>query len=93
LQAEKCNENQQWTSTGPSSQHIHESMARQIESQRLNFPCSWRGKGTAGGIVPVLRSLTFTAGHGLMPCPISLADSREGQQLLIALHGREKHLC
>lgn len=65
---------------------------RQIESKRPNSPCPWRGKAMAGVITPVLRSLTFTAWHGLMPSPISLADSREGQQLFVVLHGREKHL-
>lgn len=56
-------------------------------------PMFLEGESHGGCIIPVLRSLTFTAGHGLMPCPISLADSREGQQLSVALHGREKHLC
>lgn len=43
------------------------------------------------GTTPVPSSLTFAAGHGLMPCSISLADSSEGQQFLAALHGRIKN--
>lgn len=47
---------------------------------------------TARGTTPVPSSLTFAAGHGLMPCSISLADSSEGQQFLAALHGRETNI-
>lgn len=85
-----------WISGGPPQVLPESTSIRlwngQIESERLNFPCSWRRKATAGDVIPILRSLTFTAGHGLMPCAISLADSREGHQLFVTLHGREKLL-
>lgn len=37
-QVEKCNESQQWTSAGPSNQHIHESIATDKLSQRDQIP-------------------------------------------------------
>lgn len=53
LQAEKCNGSQQWTSTGPSSQHILESVATAKSSLRDRTP------HVLGGEMPRQR----------VPCP------------------------